>query len=334
MKKSQGSSGLKEKLRSAELVFAELKGQAEATGKKLVTITSVSKKAKIDRGYLYGQINTPDQKTKEAFEKLGEKIRQWKQDFSISPKSDSGHYRDELTTLKQQMNASIQQNAKLLFEANEIRSQFKTVCQQRDALINDCTRAEKEIFKLQAKLSDKTENKKRYGKVQAVTHRPIVISPDAYLYVDGAYLGNDAYQRKVAWAQAKVELIKELSKPIATTIYITIGVQASGKSTWSASLKPEIGRRIVFDATNLTMVDRFDLLNIVRDSNHENLKVCAVCFPIDLDVAKQRNSTRIAPRRIPEKSLTKAYEDVEFPSVTGLSSREKFDEILIVRGIS
>lgn len=334
MKKSQESSGLKEKLRSAELAFSELKGQAEASGKKLVSITSVSKKANIDRSYLYGNINTPDQRTKKAFEELGQRISQWKQDFPSSAEHGVGLFRDELKQLKRELNVSIQQNAKLLFEANEIRSQFKMVCQQRDTLLNDLTRAEKEIFKLQAQLSEKTESKKRNGKVQAVTQRPVVISPDTYLYVDKAYMGNDPYQRKVAWAQAKDELTKELSKPIATTIYITIGIQASGKSTWSGNLKSEIERKIIFDATNLTMVDRFDLLSIVRDSRHKNLKVCAVCFPINLDIAKQRNITRTASRRVPEDVIEKAYADIEFPTVTGLSSREQFDEILIVKGIS
>lgn len=61
----------KDRLAEARLAFDQLKAEFQSTGAK-VTISAVAERAKIDRKYLYGKLNTPDKGLVQQWVALGE----------------------------------------------------------------------------------------------------------------------------------------------------------------------------------------------------------------------------------------------------------------------
>ncbi|MNC76126.1 hypothetical protein D3C75_1277830 [compost metagenome] len=84
---------------------------------------------------------------------------------------------------------------------------------------------------------------------------------------------------------------------------------------------------MVFDACNLTKVDRFDLLDVV--SSRDGIKVVGVVFVVALDVLIERNSLRSLSDRVSEEKVRAMHDVFEPPSI--FDGVECFDELLIVR---
>lgn len=330
-KKERDNRSHDEKYSAASTAFNLLKKQAKQTGKKVVSVSAVADACGIDRGYLYGNIDTPDEALKEKFRKLGETISKWKRDFSENSSKPDSKYEDELSRTKRDLANSIQQAALLLQKNQDISELYDQVCEQRDQSQDDLKKAEALIMKLQAKVGVKQAPVVSVGEVAQLNQKPVIISPDDYHMVKGRYQGKDSsYRRKVAWGEAQDRLADELLKAIPTTLFITIGIPGAGKSNWSKKLSHN-RRALIFDATNLTMADRHDLLRIAKSSVHKDLKVVAVCFPVSVETAKKRNAERTADRRIPDDVIEDAADKIEFPTFDGAFGQEDFHEILIVK---
>ncbi|MDH5919289.1 hypothetical protein [Vibrio splendidus] len=317
-----------EKYSAAKTAFDLLKKQAIQTGKKVVNISAVANASCIDRGYLYGNIDTPDEALREKFRKLGYAIAAWKKDFSSKPDSES---ESDLPRVEKELANSIRQAALLLEKHQNMRELYDQVCEQRDQSQDDLKKAEALIMKLQAKVGVKQTQVATIDGVSQLHQKPVIISPDDYYMVNGRYQGKDSsYRRKVAWGEAQDRLSDELLKPLPTTLFITIGIPGAGKSRWAKKLLHN-RRAVVFDSTNLTMADRHDLLRIAKSSAHKDLKVIAVCFPIAVDTAKKRNAGRTADRRILDNVIEDAVDKIELPTFHGPFGQEDFHEILIVK---
>ena len=324
-----------EKYAAANTAFELLKKQAMETGKKVVNVSAVADACDIDRGYLYGNIDTPDEAVKEKFRKFGEEIAQWKKDFS--QKTSNSVSESELTRANRDLANSVVQAALLLQKYQEMRELYDQVCEQRDTSEDELKKAEALIMRLQAKVGVKPAPAASAGGVAQLQQKPVIVSPDDYHMspddhmFKGRYQGKDSsYRRKVAWGKAQDRLIDELLKPLPTTLFITIGIQGAGKSSWARKLSHS-RRAVVFDATNLTMSDRHDLLRIAKSSAHKDLKVVAVCFPVSVETAKKRNAGRTTDRRIPDDVIEDAANKIEFPTFHGAFGQEGFHEILIVK---
>jgi hypothetical protein len=323
-----------EKYAAAKTAFDLLKEQAEQTGKKIVSISAVAIASHIDRGYLYGKINTPDDSLNEKFRKLGNAIARWKKNFSdklLLPDSD---YENELKREKKNLKNSVKQNALLMEKHHEMSELYNQVCDQRDVSQDDLTKAEAVIMKLQAKAGNKNIPVISSGGISQLQQKPVIISPDYYHIHKDRYTGTDSsYRRKIAWGKAQDNLISELLNPLPSILYITIGIQGAGKSRWAKQFSHS-KRSIIFDATNLTMSDRHDLLRISKSSAHKDLKVVAVCFPVSVEKAKKQNAERNLDRRIPNDVIEDAEAKIEFPTYQGVFGHEKFNEILIIKDSS
>lgn len=316
---------LSEKYESAETAFRLLEEEANRTGEKVVSVKAVAEAAKIDRGYLYGK-GLNENELRKMFINLGKKISGYKKQFSQDNRNDgSGKAK-----CVEDLDTAIKQNATLIARRNEIESSFNQVVKQRDQAQNSLNKAEAEIVKLQAKVGIISNvvpiNKSTKNHQQA----PVIISPDNFLTLNGQYVGHDNYQRKVAWTEAVEKLSEELKIQETTTLYISIGIPGAGKTRWAETLICS-GRTIVFDATNLTMSDRYDLFWTVKQSNHKNIKMVAVSFPVGLEIAKKQNKKRNSDRCIPDEVIYDASKRIEFPSLEGAFSGEDFDEILIIK---
>lgn len=320
-----------EKYSAASTAFDLLKKQATQTGERVVNISAVAVACGIDRGYLYGNIDTPDQALKEKFRKLGDKISKWKRDFSKNASRPDSKYVDKLVRMKRDLASSIQQAALLLQKNHDISELYDQVCEQRDRSQDDLKNAEALIMKLQAKVSVKQAPLASVSEIAQLNQKPVIISPDNYHIIKGLYQGRDrSYRLKVALGEAQDRLADELLKVIPTTLFITIGIPGSGKSNWSKKLSHN-KRALVFNATNLTMADRHDLLRIVKSSVYKDLKVVAVCFPVSVETAKKRNAEKTADSRIPDDVIEDAADKIEFPTFDGTFGQEDFDEILIIK---
>ena len=320
-----------EKYAAAITAFELLQGQAKQSGKKLVSVAAVATASHIDRGYLYGNIDTPDNALKKKFRILGQKISKWKKEFGKTAVTNDPQYEDELTRTKRELKNSIGQKALLLERHHDMSSNYDQVCKQRDLSQDELKKAEALIFKLQAKVGAKPKVVASIDGAAQLQQKPVIISPDDYHKDKGRYQGKDSsYRRKVAWGKAQDRLEDELFNPLPTTLFITIGIQGAGKSNWAKHLSHRV-RSVVFDATNLTMSDRHDLLRLAKSSLHKDLKVVAVCFPVSVETAKANNVERTAERRIPDDVIEDAAAKIEFPSYEGTFGQEKFHEILIVK---
>lgn len=316
---------------NAKIAFEVLKSEAKRTGKKVVSIAAVAKNAQLpDRKYLYGVIESPNKDMCKMFKKLGDEIKVFKRQLSQNtiekiPITEAERFEE----FKKNM---ITENTQLLRDRNRFKKQFETVVQQRDKAINTVTNLEARLYAAEAKSKEPSHTAVKDENVSIISRDPIIISPDIGLIVNGSYQYDDKNLRNVAWLNSMDELRKLLKSPIPTKLYITIGVQGSGKSRWTTSVEC-IGRReIIFDATNLTMYSRYELFHIAKSSPNNDLKICAVCFPVLLETALKRNAKRPADRRVPENVIKKAYSKIEFPTIEGDLSKEQFDEILIIRG--
>lgn len=317
---------------NARTAFEVLKAKSELAGKNLVNISAVAEEAGIQRKYLYGKIDSPDTQTLEELRGLGEAIKAWKLDVSKNPEKVSIVEKSKYDLLKEERDTLAKQNFKLIEEKYRLRNNSDKVVEQRDSHLRLVTELEARVFDLQAQKESRPSTLvKRENNVLSVVPPSIIISPDRELMIDGRYQYEDEYLREVAWTNAMDQLKKELVRPLPTALYITIGIQGAGKSTWAEDMSPD-KRAVIFDAMNLNRADRHKVIHISKGSTNKDLWLCAVCFPIDVTTAKARNAERKADRRVPAEAIDQAAEKLEFPTVDGPLGTEGFDEILIVRG--
>ena len=146
------------------------------------------------------------------------------------------------------------------------------------------------------------------------------------------------------------------------TAYMTIGIGASGKSTYLNETFPDLqhisadafrivegeylfdpdregdvwkrvklliaiacdaGRDFVFEATNLTKVRREPYLTMMKKYNYT---IIALYFDTPLSTCLERNEQRKDNRRIPDETLKKMHLNREMPSIT-----EGFAAVKIIR---
>lgn len=300
-----------EKLEHAIRCFHELQQEYAKTGRK-ITISSVAKHSKIDRKYFYGVINTPDKGLLQRWITLGSEIKESKQN-KLSP-AGSAH----IVSIEEKLNNSLIENYQLLEklrESGEIKKRLDKLLLSSRIQVE---RLEKEIRGFETASLSVVGRPKN---VVALNTRPVIISPDSFRD------GNDALSLKKAWVKALNELRAIVDKKNNIELFVTMGLPASGKSMWSDNFAGRGAFSVVFDACNLTKVDRFDLLELV--SSRDNIKVVGVVFVVALDVLIERNSLRNSSDKVSEEKVRAMHDIFESPSI--LDGLECFDELVIVR---
>lgn len=148
------------------------------------------------------------------------------------------------------------------------------------------------------------------------------INPDHFLQTPVGRLTTPERNAE-AWKQcfAALELAVDGAAP-GSKVYVLIGPQGSGKSTWARRRQSEEPSAIIFDAI---LVKHSERLPILESARRRGLDVIAVWFRTPLDVCLARNAARPLDEIAIEQGLRNVHKALEPPS-----SSEGFTRILMV----
>ena len=120
-------------------------------------------------------------------------------------------------------------------------------------------------------------------------------------------------RNQYAWEQCFQDLYDEirLNKHVHK-IYILIGAQASGKTTWAELKNREEPNNIIFDAILVKRTERKRILDIAIS---HKIQCIAVFFNIPLSTCLSRNKMRSIDTCVNECALMNVYAAIEKPSI-------------------
>lgn len=107
-------------------------------------------------------------------------------------------------------------------------------------------------------------------------------------------------------------------------LYVLVGAQGAGKSTWAAARKAQEPGCVVFDAILVRREERAPILRLA--SEHE-VSAIAVWFRTSLDTCMARNRSRPADEVADERGLRNVFAALEAPT-----EEEGFTEVWCVGG--
>lgn len=301
----------RDRLTEARAAFEQLKIEYHSSGAK-VNISSVAERAKIDRKYLYGKINTPDRSLIESWTALGVDIRE----FCNSLKESRQEKRGESVTCE--LRNALIENYSLLENVRDLEK--------------DKGRLQKLLTASQLKVDELERRTRKLESLQLQTERStqVVVNLNSPPHLISPYSergGSDKLSLTKAWVQAMNKLRRALERPVEKTLFITVGAPGSGKSSWCKKFLGGRDVSILFDACNLTLSDRFELLDAARQQ--PVTRIVAVVFYMDWKTLEARNSTRKDAEKLPVSRLRAMFNSIEYPSFA--DNAESFDEIIMLR---
>jgi predicted kinase len=148
------------------------------------------------------------------------------------------------------------------------------------------------------------------------------INPDNYLQTPAGRVTTPE-RNKVAWDQCyeALEAAARQAGP-STRVYLLVGSQGSGKSTWARARSAEQSADIFFDAILVKRSERARVLEIVRPFE---LGTIAVWFQTPLQSCLARNALRPEDEVVSEQAIRNVFAALEPPSI-----EEGFEDVLIV----
>jgi len=148
------------------------------------------------------------------------------------------------------------------------------------------------------------------------------INPDNYLQTPAGRVTTPE-RNKLAWDKCyeALEAAARLAGP-STKVYLLVGPQGSGKSTWARSRSAEHSVDIYFDAILVKRSERARVLEIVRPFE---LGAIAVWFQTPLQSCLARNALRPEDEAVSERAIHNVFAALEPPS-----TEEGFEYILIL----
>jgi len=146
------------------------------------------------------------------------------------------------------------------------------------------------------------------------------INPDHFLQTaDGRVTTPE--RNAEAWQQCFTALDTALqSSNVSTRVYLLIGPQGSGKSTWARRKRIEEPHSIFFDAI---LVKRSERSPILAKTRERGVPAVAVWFRTPLAVCLTRNAARPIDEIAAEQGIRNVYAAVEPPSFA-----EGFEEVV------
>jgi len=149
------------------------------------------------------------------------------------------------------------------------------------------------------------------------------INPDHFLQTPtGRVITPELNAR--AWEQSFEALdIALLAATPATTLYVLVGPQGAGKSTWARELVRKEEHAIVFDAILVKKSEREPIIRASR--THQIATRIAVWFRTPLEMCLARNAARPLDEVVPERGIRNVHAAVEPPTTD-----EGFDAVLEV----
>ena len=98
----------------------------------------------------------------------------------------------------------------------------------------------------------------------------------------------------------------------STRVYVLVGPQGAGKSTWAKSVTSTLPGSIVFDAILVKQAERQPILAAARS---HSVEVVAVWFKTPLEVCLSRNASRPADEVVPVQAVRNVHSAIEPPSL-------------------
>ena len=138
------------------------------------------------------------------------------------------------------------------------------------------------------------------------------INPDHFLQTPDGRLTTRG-RNATAWEQCFAALPDALSRAASTSrsLYVLVGAQGSGKSTWArARVQLEPGC-VVFDAI---LVKRAERAPLVAHARRHGVPAIAVWFRTPLDACLARNAARPADEVAHEQGLRNVFAALEPPT--------------------
>lgn len=138
------------------------------------------------------------------------------------------------------------------------------------------------------------------------------INPDHFLQTEsGRVVTPD--RNAVAWQQCFESLSEALRNASPSTkVYVLIGAQGCGKSTWAREKTSSPENPIVFDAI---LVKRAEREPICTAAAAHSIQTVAVWFKTPLEVCISRNASRPLDEVVPEQAIRNVHRAIEPPSV-------------------
>jgi len=149
------------------------------------------------------------------------------------------------------------------------------------------------------------------------------INPDHFLETPEGRIWTSE-RNAVAWKQSFAALDEALrGRSARSVVYIMVGCQASGKSTWARARKREEPHAIIFDAILVKKSERHPIL---LAAGQYQVPAVAVWFQTPLQVCLERNAARPTDEVVNEQGLKNVFAALEPPQLS-----EGFAQILEVK---
>lgn len=146
------------------------------------------------------------------------------------------------------------------------------------------------------------------------------LNPDHFLQTPQGRV-TTAERNVWAWAKCHAALPPALAAaPPGTRLYLMIGAQASGKTSWAKALKAREPGAVIFDAILVKRAERAPILAVAQQYG---VPAVAVWLRTPLEVCLARNGARPADEVADERGLRNVFAALEPPELD-----EGFAEIL------
>ena len=129
----------------------------------------------------------------------------------------------------------------------------------------------------------------------------------------------------MAWQRTYEDLEQTLHDSSGSaTLYVVMGVQGGGKSTWIQSQLQQLQNAVFLDAALPAKRHRTKALSLARAAG---VPAIGVWINVPLELALERNSKRAIDERVPEDAVRSVFSLIEPPSI-----EEGFMEVIEVPG--
>ena len=137
------------------------------------------------------------------------------------------------------------------------------------------------------------------------------INPDHFLQTDAGRVITPELNAR-AWELSYEALGDALVRATGeTTLYVLVGPQGAGKSTWARAFIQSDPRAIVFDAI---LVKKSERAIIIRAASAYAISIIAVWFRTPLDMCLARNAVRPFDEVVPERGIRNVHAAIEPPT--------------------
>jgi len=280
-----------EKIDELREAFGRRQELAKQSGKvNDCSITKICSDIKVDKLWLHGKReDKKDPSVNEAYKKLRDDINEFRNNFKAG--YDISEDKQRINELEQKYNALLRSVEYRFRTADALEQKLKRYSTVTGQIEDKTTQLMLKNIELEEKLTDTDYvSESRIF----ISGKRTYISPDSYRMINGKYTSGDKKIDNHAWASALDQLNNALTRKLAMRLYVLVGLPCSGKTTWANDPDSYIENDrhpIIFDATNIKVIDRIHLVHPIK-SAYPNLPIVCVYFDTDMEVIRRCNAER------------------------------------------